>query len=214
MPTKNNKTSALFWVILALLVIILGLSIWAIVICAKSREGFNGNRQPTTLIKSCKIPEDCPAGQTCGSGFWANKCVDICSTLGTSLRNAPICGDLKKCPTEQCEWRCPKGTLHGCYDTKAKKCASSDWFRKNKGCTAYREPGQKLWSDEGLLYDCYSSGCYSPWGITNFHCSGVCGRENPPARARGACSSVECTVRSGPKAICKMAVDAEKCHYN
>ncbi len=46
MPNGNNKakqaTVALFWISLVLLAIVVGLSIWAIVVCARSKEGFDG----------------------------------------------------------------------------------------------------------------------------------------------------------------------------
>jgi hypothetical protein len=44
MPNGNNKTRqatvALFWISLARLASVIGLSIWAIVICARSKEGY------------------------------------------------------------------------------------------------------------------------------------------------------------------------------
>ncbi len=46
MPNGNSKakqaTVALFWISLVLLAIVVGLSIWAIVVCARSKEGFDG----------------------------------------------------------------------------------------------------------------------------------------------------------------------------
>ncbi len=126
MPNGNSKakqaTVALFWISLVLLAIVVGLSIWAIVVCARSKEGFDGAaaRAAAPLEQVSEEDVACANLYACGPQ----------NTITRTLDCVDPSDPTKTLPADRCKGITPPTSTYTCGSLPP--CAN--WAQDCSGC--------------------------------------------------------------------------------